>query len=75
MFQLERLSQTGEETVVLTANTTDLCVGHLASEKGKKFLNTNEVGEMKNKFLYYCTGTVNSIKTGRGSWVGSVSSA
>lgn len=52
---LERLSQTGEETVVLTANTTDLCVGHLASEKGKKFLNTNEVGEMKNKFLYYCT--------------------
>ena len=53
---MERLSQTGEETVLLTANTTDLCVGHLASEKGKRFLNTNEVGEMKNKFLYFCTG-------------------
>ena len=55
-LQLERLSQTGEETVVLTANTTDLCVGHLASEKGKRFLSTSEVGEMKNKFLYFCTG-------------------
>ena len=64
LFQLERLSQTGEETVVLTANTTDLCVGHLASEKGKRFLSTSEVGEMKNKFLYFCTGNsllLNSI--------------
>ena len=55
--------------MVLTANTTDLCVGHLASEKGKKFLNTNEVGEMKNKFLYYCTGDVNLSWSGFNLWV------
>lgn len=50
---LERLSETGEETVLLTASAIDLTVGHLASANALKFVDTADVGLIKNKFLCY----------------------
>ncbi|XP_053407065.1 eukaryotic translation initiation factor 5B-like isoform X2 [Mercenaria mercenaria] len=58
---LERLSETGEETVLLTASAADLCVGHLASSKALRFVNTTDVGIVKNKFLYFLTGNVAQV--------------
>lgn len=58
---MERLAETGEETVLLTASTSDLCVGHLASSKALRFVNTADIGVVKNKFLNFLTGTHSTL--------------
>ncbi|XP_052813836.1 uncharacterized protein LOC128240890 [Mya arenaria] len=52
---LHRLSETGEETLLLTANTREFHVAGLGSEKGCEFLNSTNVAEIKSKFLSFCT--------------------
>ncbi|XP_052227630.1 uncharacterized protein LOC127842248 [Dreissena polymorpha] len=50
---LDRLSQTGEETVLLFASADDQCTDHLASSRAKSFVDTSDIGAIKDKFLNY----------------------
>ena len=50
---MEQLSnQTGEETIVLSANLSDGTLSHIGSESGKIFLEKEQ--EVKLKFLGFC---------------------
>ena len=52
-LQVEQLStQTGEESVILTASVNDGTLSHLGSEFGKVFLQDHE--EIKTQFLGFC---------------------
>lgn len=57
-FQLERLAETGEETVLLTASRDDECTGHLSSHNAQKFVDSNDVSILKNKFLCFVRGKI-----------------
>ena len=50
---MEQLSsETGEESVILTASLTDGTLCHLGSSRGKNFLHGRE--EITKQFLYHC---------------------
>lgn len=55
-YQLSRLSDTGEEYIVLTASTDDKTCGHIGSEKGEGFIQSSKLQSVKKEFLDFCTG-------------------
>jgi len=55
-LQLSRLSDTGEEYIVLTASTGDRTCGHLGSSKGENFIQTSSLQSVKKQFLDFCAG-------------------
>lgn len=52
---LQRLSDTGEESVVITASIADRTNGHLGSQKGRSFLKETKIKALEEQFLHYCT--------------------
>lgn len=59
---LEQLSsQTGEESIILTASVNDGTLSHLGSNTGKGFLEGRD--EIKSQFLGYCLKTHHRQKT------------
>ncbi|KAH3796789.1 zinc finger protein with KRAB and SCAN domains 1-like [Dreissena polymorpha] len=53
---LSRLSDTGEEYIVLTASTDNLTCGHIGSQKGEGFIQTSGLQSVKREFLDFCAG-------------------
>jgi len=53
MFQLDRLAEAGEEAVLLTASSGEQCTGVLASSNGLRFINTQDISPLKDRFLTY----------------------
>ncbi|KAL4219495.1 hypothetical protein ACF0H5_022072 [Mactra antiquata] len=53
---LSRLSDAGEEYIVLTASTDDGTCGHLGSTKGEGFVQKSSLQSIKQDFLNFCTG-------------------
>ena len=56
MLQLQRLSDAGEETVILTANVSDDTTNILGSHFGEKFALQSDLDLLKHQFLKYCAG-------------------
>ncbi|KAL3885538.1 hypothetical protein ACJMK2_025590 [Sinanodonta woodiana] len=54
---LKKLSETGVETLVLTASTEDKDLGYLGSEKGNNFLNHVSLEVVRKQFLHFCANT------------------
>ena len=54
VFQLEQLAESGEESIVITANIGEGTADHLGSNKGSSFLEARD--ELQRQFLSYCTG-------------------
>ena len=63
-LQLERLSSTGEEAVVITTSQDVGCPGFLGSIKGEKFIEDNKtVTLLHSQLVSYCKGKlINKIK-------------
>ena len=55
VFQLQQLAESGEESIVITANIGEGTADHLGSDKGSSFLEDKD--ELQRQFLNYCTGT------------------
>ncbi|WAR31097.1 LOW QUALITY PROTEIN: IKZF-like protein [Mya arenaria] len=53
---LSRLSDTGEEYIVLTASLDDRTCGHIGSTRGEDFLQSPSLQSVKQEFLNFCTG-------------------
>ncbi|XP_045189682.2 zinc finger protein 761-like [Mercenaria mercenaria] len=53
---LSRLSETGEEYIVLTASTGEGTCGHIGSVKGEGFAKSSGLHTVKQEFLSFCTG-------------------
>ena len=53
-FQLQQLAESGEESIVLTANVLEGTADHLGSVRGAGFLEDQE--QLQKQFLNYCTG-------------------
>ncbi|KAK3577385.1 hypothetical protein CHS0354_008483 [Potamilus streckersoni] len=51
---LRRLSETGEESVVITASAAEGLASHLCSKKGEDFLQIESLDVVKHNFLSYC---------------------
>ncbi|KAL3885348.1 hypothetical protein ACJMK2_025419 [Sinanodonta woodiana] len=51
---LRRLSETGEESVVITASAAEGSASHLCSKKGEDFLQIESLDVVKHNFLSYC---------------------
>ncbi|KAL3884628.1 hypothetical protein ACJMK2_024755 [Sinanodonta woodiana] len=51
---LERLSETGEESVVLMASSSDGSSSHLGSQKGTGFLQCQLYEDLEKQFLSFC---------------------
>ena len=54
VFQLQQLAESGEESIVITANIGEGTADHLGSDKGSSFLEDKD--ELQRQFLNYCTG-------------------
>ncbi|KAK3595408.1 hypothetical protein CHS0354_003397 [Potamilus streckersoni] len=53
---LQRLADTGEESVVVTASAIDASTSHLCSTKGEGFIELSNINEIKKQFLFFCSG-------------------
>ena len=54
MFQIERLADTGEEAVILTASIVDNVSTQFGSSKGEGFI--GKQSNLSSKFLSFCCG-------------------
>ncbi|KAK3590894.1 hypothetical protein CHS0354_020872 [Potamilus streckersoni] len=57
---LERLSETGEESVVLMASSSDGSTSHLGSQKGTGFLQCQLYEDLEKQFLSFCAAFAES---------------
>ncbi|KAL3884503.1 hypothetical protein ACJMK2_024638 [Sinanodonta woodiana] len=53
---IERLSEYGVESVLITASVDQCSHGHIASQKGDKFTKFKNVADLEQQFLCFCTG-------------------
>ncbi|KAK3599715.1 hypothetical protein CHS0354_037187 [Potamilus streckersoni] len=53
---IERLSEYGVESVLITASVDQGSHGHIASQKGDKFTKFKNVADLEQQFLCFCTG-------------------
>ncbi|KAL3884504.1 hypothetical protein ACJMK2_024639 [Sinanodonta woodiana] len=53
---IERLSEYGVESVLITASIDQCSHGHIASQKGDKFTKFKNVEDLEQQFLCFCTG-------------------
>ncbi|KAL3885351.1 hypothetical protein ACJMK2_025422 [Sinanodonta woodiana] len=66
-FLLQRLADTGEESVLVTASVEDGSTGHIASSKGDGFIEFASLDDIKTQFLTFCAG----FREGsRSTWLG-----
>ena len=56
VLQLQRLSDVGEESVIVTANISDDTTSVLGSHFGEKFVVQSDLNVLKHQFLRYCAG-------------------
>ena len=53
-FQCKRLTEVGEECVIITVNVTNGWVGHIGSTKGDEYIEDRP--QIPWDFLQYCRG-------------------
>ncbi|KAK3609637.1 hypothetical protein CHS0354_028841 [Potamilus streckersoni] len=53
---LERLADTGEESLIVLASATEGSSAHLGSMKGEGFAGIQDLEELKSQFLHFCMG-------------------
>ncbi|KAL3877594.1 hypothetical protein ACJMK2_035290 [Sinanodonta woodiana] len=53
---LERLADTGEESLIVLASATEGSSTHLGSMKGEGFAGIQDLEELKSQFLHFCMG-------------------
>lgn len=57
-LQLQRLSDFGEDTILLSANCVKGNVEEYGSNKGQGFFSSADLGYLKAAFLKYCKGKI-----------------
>ena len=56
IIQIQRLSDAGEEALILTANISEDSTQVLGSENGEQFVLQSDLDLLKQQFLKYCRG-------------------